>query len=452
MVDHSAKTSPSEECGQFIILGESFHISGMNREARLCYPDWPNPLRIMLSPDHALTGESMFIKSLEYSESPGDPRSWKVTGLNFGNINLIVGKNASGKSRVISALFGLAQIVSGKIPPRFSSGKWKVIFERTKGQIVEEQLYALELSAGKVVSEAMSIAGRLVMARDESGRGFVLKKAGSDRVIYKVPVDQLMVVVRRDEIQHPFFEHMYSWGATACCYRFGSDFGKSILSANLHSPDLAELNMSELTDNVGHVFHATAERFGADYKKILLEDFSALGYFCDDILTTQVANNHSPGFVGFALAVREKGFEFLTTQSEMSQGMYRALAILIQFNANILWTQAKMVGREPKPGDSPMVIVDDIGEGLDFERSKLLINLLVNKAKRNAVQLTMSSNDRFIMNVIPLEHWIVLHREEGRVRAFNSTNSKAVFEEFDFMGLSNFDFFSGKYFLPEDNI
>lgn len=88
----------------------------------------------------------MFIKSLEYSESPGDPRSWKVTGLDFGNINLIVGKNASGKSRVISALFGLAQIVAGRIPPKFSSGKWKVIFERTKGQMIEEQLYILELS------------------------------------------------------------------------------------------------------------------------------------------------------------------------------------------------------------------------------------------------------------------------------------------------------------------
>ncbi|WP_426781086.1 AAA family ATPase [Pseudomonas syringae] len=394
----------------------------------------------------------MFIKSLEYSEAPGDPRSWKVTGLDFGNINLIVGKNASGKSRVISALFGLAQIVSGRIPPRFSSGKWKVIFERTKGQIVEEQLYALELSAGKVVSEAMSIAGRVVMARDDSGKGFVLKKTGSDRVIYKVPVDQLMVVVRRDEIQHPFFEHMHKWGATACCYRFGSDLGKSTLSANLQPLDLAELNISELTDNVGHVFHATAERFGADYKQVLLDDFSELGYFCDDILTTQIANQNSPSLVGFALAVQEKGFGFLTTQGEMSQGMYRALAILIQFNANILWTRSKMVGREPKPGDSPMVIIDDIGEGLDFDRSKLLINLLVKKAKTNSVQLIMSSNDRFIMNVIPLEHWIVLHREDGKVRAFNNANSKDVFEEFDFMGLSNFDFFSGKYFLPEDSV
>jgi len=394
----------------------------------------------------------MFIKSLEYSESPGDPRSWKVTGLDFGNVNLIVGKNASGKSRVISALFGLAQIVAGRIPPKFSSGKWKVIFERTKGQMVEEQLYVLELSSGKVVSEAMSIAGRVVMARDDSGKGFVLKKAGSDRVSYKVPSDQLMVVVRRDEIQHPFFEHMYNWGVTACCYRFGSDFGKSTLSANLQSMEFADLNMSELADNVGHVFHATVERFGADYKKMLMEDFSDIGYICEDVLTTQVVNHQSPSLVGFALAVREKGFKFLTTQGEMSQGMYRALAILIQFNANILWTRARMVGREPKPGDSPMVIVDDIGEGLDFERSKALIKLLVEKAEKNSVQLIMASNDRFIMNVVPLEHWIVLHRQEGKVRAFNNKNSKEAFQEFEFMGLSNFDFFSGKFFLTEDSV
>jgi energy-coupling factor transporter ATP-binding protein EcfA2 len=394
----------------------------------------------------------MFIKSLEYSEFPGDPRAWKVSGLDFGSVNLIVGKNASGKSRVMNALHGLAQIVSGRIPPKFSTGQWKVIFERTKGQAVEEQLYTLELLSGRVVSEAMSIAGRLVMARDESGKGFVLKKAGTDRIIYKVPQDQLMVVVRRDEIQHPFFEHMYNWGASACYYRFGSDFGKSTLSTSLQAFEGLDINISDLSDHVGHVFHMTYARFGEFYKQMLIDDFAALGYFCEDVLTTQVANVHVPGSIAFALAVRERDFSFLTTQAEMSQGMYRALAVLIQFNANILWTQSRMVGRQPKQGDSPMVIIDDIGEGLDFERSKALISLLIEKAEESAVQLIMTSNDRFIMNVVPIEYWIVLHREEGKVRAFNNTNSRTAFEEFEFMGLSNFDFFSGKYFLTEEKI
>lgn len=89
---------------------------------------------------------------------------------------------------------------------------------------------------------------------------------------------------------------------------------------------------------------------------------------------------------------------------------------------------------------STCIIVDDIEEGLDFDRSCRLIDLLREKAHASRIQLILSTNDRFVMNRVPLEEWSVLVRERNHVRVLNHGNSKELFEEFKFTGLSNFSF------------
>ena len=112
----------------------------------------------------------------------------------------------------------------------------------------------------------------------------------------------------------------------------------------------------------------------------------------------------------------------------MSQGMFRALSILVQIN------YFQMANK------STCILIDDIGEGLDFDRSCRLIDLLREKAERSSVQLILSTNDRFVMNRVPLEEWSFLQRQGGHVRVRNYENSRSLFEEFKFTGLSNFSF------------
>jgi hypothetical protein len=69
-----------------------------------------------------------------------------------------------------------------------------------------------------------------------------------------------------------------------------------------------------------------------------------------------------------------------------------------------------------------------------------LIKVLIGKAQNGGVQLLMSTNDRFVMNTVPLEMWAVLRREKSVVRVFNYENSKRLFDEFSYTGLNNFDF------------
>jgi hypothetical protein len=94
--------------------------------------------------------------------------------------------------------------------------------------------------------------------------------------------------------------------------------------------------------------------------------------------------------------------------------------------------------------------VDDIGEGLDFERSCLLIDLLRQKAKNSVVQLVMATNDRFVMNKVPLEEWSVLQRTGPLVKVRNYANSKEVFERFKVTGLSNFDLLTTDFLTKVD--
>src|SRR5207244_1908095 len=101
------------------------------------------------------------------------------------------------------------------------------------------------------------------------------------------------------------------------------------------------------------------------------------------------------------LYVKERDLPDVTQQTGMSQGMFRALSIIIHMNYAVIANRPSCV------------IIDDIGEGLDFDRSCRLIDLLRRRTYESTVQLLMSTNDRFVMNHVPLEEWSVLDRRGG---------------------------------------
>jgi len=140
----------------------------------------------------------------------------------------------------------------------------------------------------------------------------------------------------------------------------------------------------------------------------------------------------------YGLKVKEKDLDGNTGHLEMSQGMFRALSLLCHINYACISDTYKCV------------LLDDIGEGLDFDRSKKLIKLIIEKAKKNNFQLIMTSNDRFVMNSVPLKYWNVLLRKRNSCKVLNYKNSKPIFDEFEFTGLNNFDFFSNRFWEEEE--
>ena len=68
----------------------------------------------------------MSLIKLSYFEYEGEQRYWEIAEVTFSNINLIVGKNASGKSRLMSVINSFAKLLSGSLPAPFEACKFSV--------------------------------------------------------------------------------------------------------------------------------------------------------------------------------------------------------------------------------------------------------------------------------------------------------------------------------------
>src|SRR5215468_8071587 len=58
----------------------------------------------------------MRLQSMKYTEWAGTSQEWKLEGISLGDINLIVGKNASGKTRILNIISALANHLAGVRP------------------------------------------------------------------------------------------------------------------------------------------------------------------------------------------------------------------------------------------------------------------------------------------------------------------------------------------------
>ena len=368
----------------------------------------------------------MRLHTLKYSEFESGDQQWSLGGLQLGPRNLIVGKNATGKTRALNVIDGLSLQLAGRQGPALS-GTYDTHFIENGRDLRYELKYADQT----VLTERFSIDGVTYLDRGPGGAGTIwASKIGSGaNVEFQTPPNQLAAVARRDAIQHAFLEPLHAWGSSVRHYHFGTSLGKEslavIVGPRALPPDERDPNAAIA------LFRVADKEFGEPFQKAIIRDLESVGYSIERIglgplVSARIVTN-APGEV-VGLYVKEKTLPGITDQASISQGMFRALALFIHVN----FCQFKK--------SATCLLIDDIGEGLDFERSCLLIDALREKTKDDLIQLVLTTNDRFVMNRVPLEEWSVLQRTGGSVSVRNYENSKAIFEEFKFTGLSNFSF------------
>ena len=375
----------------------------------------------------------MHLKSIKYSQFEGHPNEWDLEEFSLSNINLLVGKNASGKSRTLNIISGLGNLVSGDIKPRFRSGNYNVTFDN-KGELIT---YILKYENSKVVSEKMTVGSKVKLDRSLNGKSKIWSDDEGKFLNFQPPETELTCVNRRDKVQHPFFEDLYQWGKGLRHYKFGEKMGKDFLAPLKEDIEESKINLKD-TNLVVSIFSESERKFGKDFKENIIFDMGKLGYEIDDInigvpkgLTFGGPPLYAP-LQGFIL--KEIDLSGLTEQHDISQGMFRALSLIIQLN----YSQLASI--------PSCILIDDIGEGLDYDRSIALIKLLIEKANTSSIQLIMSTNDRFVMNNVPLEYWAVMLRVSNKPKIYNHENAKSKFDDFKLTGLSNYDFFSSRFF------
>lgn len=377
----------------------------------------------------------MQLKTVKFIEFEGQPQQWTIDGLSLGDRNLIVGKNATGKSRALNIISALAGCLAGLRRPVFS-GNYVVAFSHDG----KTHRYHLKYEDDQVVEENFVVGDKVLLNRADGGEGFIWAEEieGGKDIRFQTPPSELAAVVRRDNIQHKFLEPLYAWGSSLRHYHFGTALGQHHFA--VFSPKIG-MKLDDRNENAVVALYREAEKeFKNEFKQAVVKDMEEIDYDIQEIgiappVSIRVVSSLPGESVG--LYVKEKDISGITDQHSMSQGMFRALSIVIQVN------YSQMAKK------STCILIDDIGEGLDFDRSCRLIDLLRKKAKESNIQLILSTNDRFVMNRVPLEEWSVLQRRGSYVRVRNYENSRELFEEFKFTGLSNFsllemDFMNGQ--------
>lgn len=372
----------------------------------------------------------MFLKKFSYIEFEKDEyKKWVLNPFSLNNINLFVGDNASGKSRTLKYIYQLSRIL---LSNRFAlnSGKYNVEFYDP----IESKTYTFKISFkdGSIENEELFVDDRLLLSRKLDGSGSIYNDVIDKNIEFKLPPNEL-ISTRRDELQYPFLEKLFNWASNVRHFRFSKEEEKNRLYLIDSNRTLSSgFNHNNIANQSIEVFRNGKALFKEKFVKNIIDDFNSIGYNINDInvgvlhgimIDSPIANK----LVG--LRVFEIDRNTITDQSEMSDGMFRALSLIIHYNYYQLTNKPLTV------------LVDDIGEGLDYNRSTNLIKLLIEKSVESNIQIIMSSNDKFVLNNTDLKYWQIVNRKANNVSIYNYNNCKEKFDEFRFLGLNNFDFY-----------
>lgn len=375
----------------------------------------------------------MRLKSFAFCQDRGGAREWQVERFDIDDITLLVGKNASGKTKTLNALTRLSQLLAGAVRPVFlGSAEFDAHFD-DGGKPARYELVIGHNSG--VTREVYSVAGTTLLNRGEAGEGTIFAHKERTFQSFQAPKGELAAFNRRDAIQHPFFQPLYDWAINVIRYNFGTQLGKDHFAMIAHDQQIS-LDWRDSNQVIG-LFRKGRSLFPETYTNAIAADMKSIGYDLESITTAPPVSvsfdmSSVPAEV-VGLAVKERSLPGITDQLDMSQGMFRALSLIAQVNFAIF---------SEKPS---CVLIDDIGEGLDFERSCGLVRLLTEKARSHSIQVILSTNDKFVMNAVPLESWAVLQRSGSHIKIHNYANSKDIFEKFRMTGLNNFDFLATNF-------
>lgn len=340
----------------------------------------------------------MILTSFEYKET-----GWELKDLApLKPVNLFVGRNATGKTRSIRAIRNVAQFLQNNDLKTDQSFETELKFG-SKEDKSWTMTYSFKITKDVVEKESLVVNGDILINRTKLTAKY--KNTSVDP-----PSDKLIVQVRRDKSLYPDIEKLMEWAEgvvmVSCSGISNSSFGIGKV-ANRYS-------FSNIVDSLS-----------AEEKKKVISLAKILGYNIAGIKVIEIGN---------ALRfVQLKERSVLLADTQLSNGMFRTLYLLCFIF---------FIKHDKKLS---LLLIDDLGEGLDYRRSVDLGKMIFNDCKEYGLQLIASSNDAFLMDVVDIADWQVLSRNNGKVTSINSKNNPDLFRKFRMTGLSNFDFFSSDF-------
>lgn len=333
---------------------------------------------------------------------------WELTEMSALKLtNLLVGKNAAGKTRTIRALQNVTSYMKME-PFLFHEGNFKAKMQFTNPEDASWRLtYQFEIEKGYVKAEQLTVCGKTLIKRDA-------RKTLFKEDVINPPKDKLVVQVRRDKEEYPDVEALMEWAE-----------GVIAISCSDINP------YTILNGRPGYInpipFSAIVEALSKEDKRVVIDEAKRLGYDIIDI--TLVDANGEIKLV----AIKERNIQNGILDFQLSSGMIRVLYILCFLE----YIKHESI--------HSMLLIDDLGEGLDYSRAIHLGRKVFEVCEEENMQLIASSNESLLMDVVDIAKWQIVRRKNSKLSVINQTNMPELFDEFRMTGLSNFDLFSSDF-------
>jgi AAA15 family ATPase/GTPase len=352
----------------------------------------------------------MRITSFSYKED-----SWEINNLNLGPINLLVGQNGTGKSRTLAKIDRFVKILTRQ-EKKFETEEWDIEFLTNDNQVLRYELKTLK-TKNEVIKENLFYNNDIILDRKRGESTFKIRKDSKAKWdTYSPPSQKLAISSINDIVRYPQTAEILNWAENSYGFEF-SYSSKYSFSRN---------ELLNVIDDIPDLYDSLTQK----QKNTVIENLNILGF---KISAIEVKKLHYISRTYLLLS--EKGLKYLIYHDDLSQGMSRALSLIIYLEY--------LIGRR----NPATIVIDDFAEGLDYIRAKELGKLAFQKCSKKNVQLIVTSNDSFLMDTIDIDYWNVLQRDGKIVKAINKQNHPKLFEDFVYEGTSNFNFFSSSY-LP----
>lgn len=366
----------------------------------------------------------MLLKSFKYSTDKKNDK-WSIDPIHFGHFNLIVGQNATGKTKLLNTLSNFNELAIENEELQLV-GNYQLIFKDE--ELSEIYDYEVRIENQIILKEDLKLNEEIRINRN-NGDSKIYSNTNKKLMEFTPPSDKLTLQVRRDVKEYPYIEKLIEWYNNFIFFEFT---GINQMKLSFSNP--SNINPYSFSSLLQSLIKSENNKYP------VINDLNEIGYIVDDIgvgkfdspLVPLENKRNSDNLL--YLYLKERDLEFNTAQFYMSQGMYRAFVTIVTIE--YMLSQDKNM----------CIAIDDLGEGLDYERATKLTKLLMRKVKGSKVQIIITSNDRFLINAVDLEDITFLEREGHHVKVFNYANSKKAFDEFKSIGLNNFDMLSRKMY------
>lgn len=332
---------------------------------------------------------------------------WNLLGIHLHDTNLLVGPNAVGKSKSLRAISRVADAISGREFLRSTSFSTKLSLRDGE----TNYYYAFSILNGIITSEMLKVAEEIVISREGEKAMFYGEEVNP-------PMTRLLLGSRRDTERYVEIEKLMRFFESVSLFSFSSiSPGKKVQDPiTIGGFDIAGL-FSDLS---------------VDDRKVIIDQLNKLGFKVGDLHPIRAMSST-------LLAMKEDGVGSEFVMWAFSTGLIRIVALL---------TYLFHLSNDNNGG---LILIDDLGEGLDYHRSTKLGKFICEYCKQKGIQIILTTNDSFLMNVIDIDNWNILSRRGSIVSAMSRDTDPAIFAEFKLTGLSNYDLFRSDFIERKKN-